>query len=1105
MVVRVPKTPGSIFINLLGGFHLSGPQEDAPLFLQRKKTRALLAMLAVCPDQGLPRGKITALLWEEETESAARHGLRQCLLDLRHTFAKVRIAAVRAEGDVIRLEPSRVVVDVMRFERCVAQGTPASLNEALARYRGDFLDGFSFRVPAFEEWLRSERERLRSLAVAVMRKMLAHHVRERTTEAALQLTLRLLTLEPFDESVHRTMMQLYADSGRRSAALRQYEDCVDLLSRELQTEPETETRELYRRLIGEPPRLGTRASPPTAERRTPMPQIGGIRTLPRARSSTPLVGRAAELACLDGLRQKAHAGQPQLAFVVGEAGIGKTRLIQELASRIRHRHAHILLGRGREGEDVLPFAPWVEAIRPALSENVLARLAPVTRQDLARLFPEIAEGPAPAPTGLEDGPRIFEAVAHLLRQLACDCPLTVMIEDLHWCDDMTVRLLRFLPRRLEGLRVLLLGTARAEEMSGGAGRGAVLESLRDDSSCLATTLGPLSRDHVMDLLQTLLASRGAAPSPVLAERIWRLSEGNPFVVLECAQVVRDRDSGTSDELLELPSQVRSITERYLANLGDLAARLIAAAAVIGRDFDVTVLRHATGMSQSELADALEELVRRRIVREIGGRFDFRHDRVRETAYARLLSTRRTLLHRKVAEALTTAHAADLDVHCAAIGIQYRHAEVWSEASHYLARAGFQAWGRGAGREALACFEDALHALMKLSDTPDRRVLQVRLRLAANAAGIMTTGFERGRAHLQEAEALVGTVTDERLQARVTVALAHSYRGTGALERSRQLGHRAVEQARRARDHWLESVANVVLGGTEFNAGNFRRSLEHLTVVLRDQIHGPDPAADPLLPTAETLPALRVWTRFFMVYSHAQLGELDEAMRLVEESFRQADQFADAIGTTRMIAHITEGRVYCGYGDFSTAVRAYESALALYREDCHRHYYRPLYMGLALSYALDGRVREALDIFEAAEAAERQISSNAFKDLRLLHLARVLIEARQPDEAGRLSLEALSVSGTQGNQASEATAHSLLAEVAALRNPTDVDMMERHLLQALELATLLEMRPLIARCHQRLAWLYEQARRSEGEHHRAAATCLLEQMGRHVKLDAAGVH
>jgi hypothetical protein len=200
----------------------------------------------------------------------------------------------------------------------------------------------------------------------------------------------LLILEPFDEGVHRTLMRLYAESGRRSSALRQYEVCVELLSRELGVEPEPETRDLYRRLIAKhttnPP-----AIPPS--HRKPSLRAARRQGAFRLAASTPLIGREADLSWLTALWLRSRRSEPQLALMIGEAGIGKTRLVGELASRAQRR-SEFLLGRGREGEDVLPFAPWVELLRPALSEPLLGQLAPVTRVDLARLFPELTDGPA---------------------------------------------------------------------------------------------------------------------------------------------------------------------------------------------------------------------------------------------------------------------------------------------------------------------------------------------------------------------------------------------------------------------------------------------------------------------------------------------------------------------------------------------------------------------------------------------------------------------------------------------------------------------------------------------------------------------------------------
>jgi predicted ATPase len=267
-------------------------------------------------------------------------------------------------------------------------------------------------------------------------------------------------------------------------------------------------------------------------------------------AGTPLVGRESDLEWIDGLRERAHRGQPQLALTIGEAGIGKSRLVGELASRAQYRRAEILLGRGREGEDVMAFAPWVEALRPALSADLLSRLPPVARRDLARLLPEIADGPAEMPGGIEDGLRIFEAVARLLRELAARHPMVVVIEDLHWCDDMTLRLFRFLPRRLQGQPVLLVGTARTEEMAKNPDRGALLEALRLDPLCSSRTLASLSRDETAQLLRALLSSENDGPAALLADRVWHLSEGNPFVVLECARAIRER--GSAGASLELP-------------------------------------------------------------------------------------------------------------------------------------------------------------------------------------------------------------------------------------------------------------------------------------------------------------------------------------------------------------------------------------------------------------------------------------------------------------------------------------------------------------------------------------------------------------------------
>jgi tetratricopeptide (TPR) repeat protein len=251
--------------------------------------------------------------------------------------------------------------------------------------------------------------------------------------------------------------------------------------------------------------------------------------------------------------------------------------------------------------------------------------------------------------------------------------------------------------------------------------------------------------------------------------------------------------------------------------------------------------------------------------------------------------------------------------------------------------------------------------------------------------------------------------------------------------------------------------------------------------------------------------MRAFARYITVLNYVLLCEFDAGMRLVSESFREIDTLDDPLGTSRLFANISLGKLHNGRGDFLAAIQAYEAARALYREDCHRNYYRPLSWGLGLAYALAGRVSEGIAALETAEAAERKIGSTAFRNMLLLHLARARIEAGQIDEAARNVSEALQLTRDWGNKQSEAGAHHLLGEVARLRNEHDHDTIERHFLDALTLAEALEMRPLAARCHLRLAWLYESRGGSERVRHADAATALLAQMGNPRSLEAAGVH
>jgi len=236
-----------------------------------------------------------------------------------------------------------------------------------------------------------------------------------------------------------------------------------------------------------------------------------------------------------------------------------------------------------------------------------------------------------------------------------------------------------------------------------------------------------------------------------------------------------------------------------------------------------------------------------------------------------------------------------------------------------------------------------------------------------------------------------------------------------------------------------------------------------------------------------------------------LGEFDAAMRVIAESLREANIVDDPLGTSRMLANLCLGKLQTVRGDFDTAVQAFETALEVYKEDYHRNFYRPIGWGLGLAYALAGRFDKGVGLLERAEATEREIGSMTFRPMLLLCFGRALLAAGRIEDAMQAASGALKRAQEVGNRLSEAGAHGLLGEVVSFRDPVDLEAMERHVLDALALSEALEMRPLSARCHLRLAWLYKRTGHREQERHAAAAAFLLEQMGNPKSLDAAGIH
>src|SRR5205823_1671256 len=339
-------------------------------------------------------------------------------------------------------------------------------------------------------------------------------------------------------------------------------------------------------------------------------------------------------------------------------------------------------------------------------------LAPVWRSELARLIPELA-GPQP-PVGAADYRQIFGAVAQAIRHLARLRPTLLVLEDVHWADEMSLRLLPFLGRRIEPCAVLVVVTAREEELADARALRHAIDELAREQLLMQLSLGPLSQADTITLVRVLArASSNEAAVARLGEQAWAISGGNPFVAVETVRARAEGAALAPGAALALPQRVSEIVTRRFERLSERARSLVAVAAVIGREFDFPLLQRAANLGEAEAAEGAEELVRRRVLHGVGERFDFTHDRIREVAYAGLLAPRCKFLHRRVAEGIEAVYAANLEPHALALGRHYRESEAWERAAACLRQAGTAAAQRSALREAVVCFQQAAEALARL--------------------------------------------------------------------------------------------------------------------------------------------------------------------------------------------------------------------------------------------------------------------------------------------------------------------------------------------------------------------------------------------------------
>ena len=694
--------------------------------MDTRKALALLAVLALS-GQDQQRDSLAALLYPEAEPASARAAFRRTLSTLNVALGE-GLLAIRREA--VGLAPGGGVrVDVLQFlsllktaRQAQGQAGLAPLEQAANLYRDDFMAGFSLRdSPAFDEWQYQQAEDLRRQLTSCLDQLAALFSSAGEYPRAIQYAARRASVDPLLEEGHRQLMILYARAGQRSAALRQYRECVRILEQELGVGPLAETERLYQEILSSSlesaagaldsanlPRESVAAAPLPAESAflpSPHPQLE--QATATTALSAPLVGREIEVERLCSGLQTAATGL--LISLEGEAGVGKTRLAQEILALAHAEGRAILQASCYEGESGLAYGPLLTALGPAAGQpsaaQRIADLPPEVLSEGGRLLPGLRAGlRQDSFETLPEGPgaqvRFFEALRQLIACLLAGArPGILFIDDLHWADAATLDLLGYLARRTAPGSFHLLVTWRSHTGPHSERLRQLQANQKRSGHGLHLELQRLSEAQTSALARSLFAAKGAASlTAEQSARLYQESEGLPFIAVE---YLRSLQAGAGD--WQLPGGVRDLLHQRLQAPGELARQLLTAAAVIGRSFDFATLQNVSGRSELEVINGLEELVGLGLLWE--GKesdYDFSHEKLRQVAYDETSQVRRRLLHLRVGEALPPHKAGLAAGHLLKAGQAGRAADLFRQA-------GDQARSLFANDEALSAYQSALAA------------------------------------------------------------------------------------------------------------------------------------------------------------------------------------------------------------------------------------------------------------------------------------------------------------------------------------------------------------------------------------------------------------
>jgi class 3 adenylate cyclase/tetratricopeptide (TPR) repeat protein len=809
-----------------------------------------------------------------------------------------------------------------------------------------------------------------------------------------------------------------------------------------------------------------------------------------ARGLTRFVGRELEIEALGQALERAAMGHGQVVAMVGEAGVGKSRLVYEFVHSHRTEGWLALESASVSYGKATPYFPVIDllkrhahieehddarTIRAKVTGQVLT-LDDTLQETIPALLSLLDALPEDSPFQKLDPPqrrqRTLDGLKRVLLRESQAQPLVLVFEDLHWIDSETQTLLDNLVESLPTARLLLLANYRPEYQHGW-GNKTYYTQLRLDP------LPPVSAD---ELLEGLL---GDDPSLVPLKRLLiARTEGNPFFLEESVRTLFETGVLVGEpgaytlakplDSLQVPATVQAVLTARIDRLPPDEKRLLQAAAVVGTEVPLPLLQAIAELPETALRRGLAHLRAAEFLYEMrlfpDHAYTFKHALTHEVAYGGLLQERRRVLHARIVEALEALAGDRIAEQIERLAHHALRGEIWAKALVYGREVGEKALVRSAYREAVGSFEQALGALSHLPETHDTRVQAIDLRLALRSALNPLGDLGRILALLRETEALAEDLDDPRRLGQVCRFLSDYFYLRGAYDQAIAAGQRARALATAGGDVGLHALANLYLGRAYGAQGDYRQAIDCLgeTAASLDEALRHERLGQVILPSVSS----RAW----LAACHAELGTFAEGRALGEEGLRIAEAVAHP--GSLMFASWGVGLPPLRQGELPRALPRLERAVAICQEADLPAWFPRMVVPLGAAYTLSGRVADAVTLLTQAMEQATAMELVNFQAGCHLSLGEAQLLADCLEEARALAERALELARQHRQRGNEGYALRLLGEIAAQREPPHVAEAESHYRQALTLAEELGMRPLMAHCHLGLGALYAKAERHE---------------------------